>query len=307
MVRCSHRAWRGARLGGSYPIIAVLGAVLLASALLKLRYPTSSATIAVEQFHSRWFEAFPVVFECAIGFWFLSGVRLRFAWWSALFIFGSFAAYASAVAIRGFSSCGCFGETGVSPWVTLSFDLLAIAALCWRPWATQLQSGPGAGTGPARLALIIRSPFFAIFPAVILLGFSAGIFASDATSLAASSHNQVRIFKAGDWIGAKLPLLQQVDIGEQLRHGAWRVLLYHHDCAKCQEVLLDYQRSASQTRLISSVATALIELPPYQNPGARDSPDYRIGRLEAADDWIIEAPLTLRIEHGRIVAEPVLR
>lgn len=48
-----------------------------------------------------------------------------------------------------------------------------------------------------------------------------------------------------EWIGKRLPLLRHLDVATPLSSGQWRVVLYHHDCAKCREIIPSYEQMAA--------------------------------------------------------------
>ena len=37
------------------------------------------------------------------------------------------------------------------------------------------------------------------------------------------------------WIGKELPILEYIDIADQLKKGTWLILFYHHDCPDCRK------------------------------------------------------------------------
>lgn len=39
------------------------------------------------------------------------------------------------------------------------------------------------------------------------------------------------------WVGKELPILDNIDIGERLKKGAWLILFYHHDCPDCARAI----------------------------------------------------------------------
>jgi hypothetical protein len=47
------------------------------------------------------------------------------------------------------------------------------------------------------------------------------------------------------WVGRRCPILKYTDIGEELSHGSWLVVLYHHDCPRCRELVPEYEARAA--------------------------------------------------------------
>jgi hypothetical protein len=67
--------------------------------------------------------------EAVVGLWLLSGLALALLRPVAATYFAALAAVSLVLAANGAPSCGCFGQTSVSPWVTAGVDLAALAAL----------------------------------------------------------------------------------------------------------------------------------------------------------------------------------
>jgi hypothetical protein len=67
--------------------------------------------------------------EIVLGLWLLSGLAPRAAWLASLVFFTLGAAANLYMAFEGQRSCGCFGRVEVSPWLSLTLDVAAVAAL----------------------------------------------------------------------------------------------------------------------------------------------------------------------------------
>jgi hypothetical protein len=137
--------------------------------------------------------------------------RLR-AWWLAVVLFVVFAAVSGAKAISGAPDCGCFGRVTVSPWLTLAIDLSVLAALMafcgWRH------------TRYVSLILV-----------------SLGIFALTTGAGDLWGRDDSSLIDPNKWIGQRLPLLDQIDIGDLLLDGRWTVLFYRHGCPACRDLI----------------------------------------------------------------------
>jgi hypothetical protein len=51
------------------------------------------------------------------------------------------------------------------------------------------------------------------------------------------------------WVGKEFPLLPYIEppeVGEKLKIGEWTVVLYHHDCPKCKEVINDLMEKKTE-------------------------------------------------------------
>jgi len=83
-----------------------------------------------------------------------------------------------------------------------------------------------------------------------------------------------------------------------IAEGAWDVLMFHHDCHKCQEVVPVQRAHAAanpSTRLL------LLEVPPCGPPPAA-SPNVTVARLDDSHSWFVSAPVMVRVENGVVTS-----
>jgi thiol-disulfide isomerase/thioredoxin len=65
------------------------------------------------------------------------------------------------------------------------------------------------------------------------------------------------------WVGKELPIIDHIDIGEQLKIGNWLIMLYHHDCPDCIATIPKIEQMAKDLQDNEEVLKfALIEIPP---------------------------------------------
>ena len=90
---------------------------------------------------------------------------------------------------------------------------------------------------------------------------------------------------------------------EGLAGGDWLVVLYHHDCPRCQELLRDYVDSGrSWDAGLLGQRVALVEVPPYGDAQlASLVPDAVMGRLADQREWFVATPAELVLADGRVV------
>ncbi len=223
------------------------------------------------------FLIFQVEFELALGIWLLSGLFRRAAWLAALGCFGLFCGVTLYKALAGFDSCGCFGRVQVSPWVTLlAVDVPAAALLgIFRPrldWRRALSMGQWLEPRPSGAA----------FSVVLLLGISAVGISSPVLILKEppAVTSAYEILEPSEWVGRELPILEHIDIGDQLKEGNWLVVLYHYDCPSCAEVILKIEQMAREFEGNEDfMRFALIEIPPYGSEKAGNHVNVKTGKL----------------------------
>jgi hypothetical protein len=270
----------------------VLGAVLLFAAAMKAYFPLSPPGARAEWLSSPWVTLLAIEAEIVIGLWLLSGQCRLGAWYAALICFSIFSVVTLFQALSGAESCGCFGGLHTSPWLTLTFDVVAVAALiALRPRAGHTMravSRPG----------ILITSVMAFF-----LMLSAGwlAFARMPKALSAEDGLTVQgklvLLEPKDWIGKEFPLTGYVDIGSGLSTGRWLVMLYHADCPVCQEAMPQIGRMAPP----ESSKTALVEMPPYRDEAKSLTAPYAAcvtGKLSDTKEWFATSPVVILLDDG---------
>lgn len=272
-------------------VLKALGALLIVAGALK-GWQLMTEPVANNSFWSyRPFLILTVEFELALGIWLLSGLFKKAAWLAALLCFSVFSAITLYKAITGAASCGCFGSVEVNPWITLFvIDMPAVIALAvFRPRGLQLVDWPP----------MPRFAVSAVF-AIAVLGVSTPILAFNEPAVVTSSYE---VLEPEAWVGKKLPIIEDIDIGKQLETGIWLVLLYHHDCPDCVAAIPKYEKMARDFAGNGDfLQIALIEVPPYgQGQVSRNSPCVP-GRLADAKEWFVTTPAVALLTDGQVIS-----
>ncbi len=216
-----------------------------------------------------------------------------------LLLFSCFAIYALYLVVAGAESCGCFGPVKVHPWVTFTLDITVLALLyCWNPNLQDVEKSP-----PSRRWTV----FFLIY-AALAMSTTTWMILHRPTVLAASSQlaesGGIVILDPESWIGQPLPIADHIDIdiGNRLTEGQWVVLLYHHNCPKCQEALPRYIVLAEKWQMEGNGGgIALIEVPPYSNQPLAVTREAVYGRLNDNKEWFVQAPMEIKLENGIVI------
>jgi hypothetical protein len=302
----------------------ILGLILLTAAALKGHELATEPVAETSLLTSRWFLIGVVEFELFFGLWLCCGLYSRRTWQAALLCFNAFACVSLYKAISGEATCGCFGRVPVNPWYTFILDLTAVAALLlcrparravcslvppagegvgMRPSASPR---PFSGEGPgvrARLGWVFGVFLAAGIPAAFAMGTCQAATINDSGDIFGDS--QFVVLEPETWVGKRFPLLKYIDIGDQLAHRGWLVVLYDHDCPRCQEAIPQYQRFASGWMTRSGGAqVALVEMPPYSERDEREAWDTRScvhGRLDDLKQWFVRAPVQIVLRQGFVV------
>ncbi len=203
--------------------------------------------------------------EVAMGTWLFLGVWPRGVRWVPGAFFAGLAGVALYRAVGGAESCGCFGAVKVNPWVTFSADVLLAAGL-WKY--------------PPGMEPVFLWPRLTLWPRVGVVGMvvatAVGLSVwrmpkKDAAGEAAGmiQAGGLTILEPGRWIGQKLPLTSEIDIGWQLLDGRWLVVLHQAHCSTCREALPRYEALAERG---AEFKVALIEMPPHESPAEGVNP-----------------------------------
>ena len=232
-----------------------------------------------------------VELELALGFWLLSGLFKRAAWLTASVCFGIFSAVTAYKALTGAQSCGCFGSMQVNPWLTLFVvDLPAVVALViFRPNGDHRLFAP--------IPLMYRIAGVCGFAAVLLCVSTAVLALNEPGKVTAS----YEVLEPESWVGKRLPIIDQIDIGWQLEEGNWLILLYHHDCPDCRDAIPKYEQIARDLAGNENfLRIALIELPPYGNGTVIRNSPCNFGRLADVKEWFITTPAVALLNKARV-------
>ncbi len=96
------------------------------------------------------------------------------------------------------------------------------------------------------------------------------------------------------WIGEELPLLQFIDIGDELRSGVWNLLLYRPGCQDCEQALREINEQSDGAH-----TTAIIVVPPHTGDLSVGSL-CTLGHLDPDYTWHITTPVAFELRDGLV-------
>lgn len=186
-----------------------LGALLLATAGLKLYGLGVSSVPQVGWFSQLWVQLLAAEWELVLGGWLLSGARPRLSWLAALVTFVCFAGVSGYLGWVGVASCGCFGAVRTSPWWAFGVDICALPA-------SGSQCEPGWCLSRDELIWIVVVGL----PLLGLLAFGISYAGSPAAALACLRSDSLSI--ANPYVDCGKSLLEGrplVSVGQSLQFG----------------------------------------------------------------------------------------
>jgi hypothetical protein len=273
--------------------------VLFASAVLKAHQLATEPTAEAGILSSRWFLTGLVDYELFLAIWLASGLHAIAAWGTAVLTFAVFSIASLIAILGGAEACGCFGRIKLHP----GYSFLLDAALLLVLWRTRPRPGQDAHRGRGRRVVLAGGAFVCLaIPLSTVLTRSPGVKAGGAGWTAGASG--LVILEPKEWVGKAFPLIEETDIGVDLRTGEWLVLFHRHDCSKCAVTV---PRSIEWARRNygrpGSPRLALLEVPPFEETGqplVDPHPAFLSGKLSDHVDWFLRTPALIRISGGLV-------
>jgi hypothetical protein len=285
----------------AYDVVSVvLGALLITAAVAKSLWPAPDLFLASPRF-AIWLQALEIAVEVFIGVWLVSHIWRGKAWWAATLLFLVLAGVSFWKVLAGVANCGCFGAAvKLSPWYSLAISLAAVGLLL----LVEPSGSNRAQRASNALRLAIASPFF-----VSLAAWTAFLTSANWPTLLQAGDQPIAdgkpvLLDPASWVGQRFPLLAYIDRGRMLAEGEWFVVLYHHECRKCCELIshIDGQLRAGG-RLRQPLA--LVQIPPYRLASAfGGAPRDQVMQayLRSGPIWHIQTPALLLLNQGQVVS-----
>ncbi|MEM7625726.1 MAG: MauE/DoxX family redox-associated membrane protein [Planctomycetota bacterium] len=236
-----------------------------------------------------------ILFEIIWACWLFSGFSSKIARIFSICGFSFFAAFAATRWLSGDASCGCFGRQEIPPWLTLCFDLILVFgfAISWPELLRAKQIFViRFGVVVAGLTLVFGGIFLIVTDEPTLFG--PGLARMDSGALVVTDPNE--------WVGHEFPLINYINLNNDLRDGRWDVIFFRHDCPYCRRKVPQLLKNLKSSYNPSSKRYAFIEVPPLVDHDLFDQiPDEAVkasvGSLDADIDWTVPVPLDIAIDN----------
>lgn len=274
----------------------LIGTLLLVTSGLKTLNPPASLVLEGGYGVPHGLFIAAVQAELIVGFLLLFGWRPYLGWLGALTLFLIFAAISLQGALAGRESCGCFGPLHIDPRWTLALDFTVVIVLLVQRQRFIARKPPLAKT--TAFAGMVGYLMFGTLSLFITIG-------SHPTALQAGQSLPVEgglvVLEPAQWINQEFPLGSAILPRIECETREWIVLLYHHDCPKCQKALRQYERLARHLALHGeSTQVALVELPPFGIVEFGGAGHAHRARLSSTREWFVQAPVEIQLREGKV-------
>ncbi|HVA49384.1 MAG TPA: MauE/DoxX family redox-associated membrane protein [Pirellulales bacterium] len=203
--------------------------------------------------------------------------------------------------LAGETSCGCFGEFAISPWVTFALDAAAVVSCSL-----------GESTRPRFRSMRCLAWSLAItLPGIVAV---AGVFSAPrhivsdengSDGYAANWGGGPICYDPAGLKGQPFLLMRYLEGGEVLGRGSWLAVVYRPDCRRCGGVLQDCDHLSRELGANGNpIRIAAIEIP---SPDGRSAAERRAPfitcRLRSrAGGYQIDTPIAVFVQEGIVQA-----
>jgi len=251
-----------------------------------------------------------VQFEVVLGLLLLSGLYRRLAWLMAVCCVAALASVSSFRAAAGAGGSLAVRGISIPSWSrAVVWTCLAAGMLLARP--------PLRSSGRVKRYWL---RYFGVLVGALAVGAPCGVTmalhspppasVADLANRHGGAQGAIVILEPERWTGKPLEILNDIDVGGRLTEGAWTVILYHHDCPNCRELLPRYEEQAKAMAAGSGGRFAFVEMPPYagegEDPVSASGGSLR-GRLSEARNWFAATPVVMWMNDGvvaRVASQP---
>jgi thiol-disulfide isomerase/thioredoxin len=278
-------------------VLKILGVVLLVSAVLKGHQLLTQPLPDNDIWSWRLFLIFQVEFELVLSIWLLSSIFKKAAWLVSLLCFAVFSCITFYKGFAGAESCGCFGVVHVNPWITfLVIDMPSVILLSiFRPKQIDiLRPLSILRPYPSRMKLIAVFSFIFIALAVT----TPMLILNEPPKVTV----KYEVLEPEMWEGVRLPILDKIDISDQLEKGDWVVLLYHFDCPDCAKAIPEYEQMAYDLAGNGDfLKFAFVEIPPFGKGPIDENAPCVSGRMSEDKQWLVTTPVVILMSDSKVI------
>lgn len=277
------------------------GSLLIVASCLKAHQLLTGPVSGEYWWDARPWQALAVGGELLLAGWMWSGLAPQLTRIFGLGIFSMFSIMTLIKALGGETSCGCFGELTVSPWITLGIDLaLWFGFALIRPVSKSIDQN-AAIRPQSWLEPVVALPWALVVLAGVVGGtLSFWTLTTEPARLQADTGELLGdgdfvLLEPEEWIGRPFPLFSYTDLPESVYQGNWWIMLYSPNCAHCIETIPKIEAIAQTGQQV-----VLLSMPPHDTREV-DFSDGVVGRLNSTRDWFAQTPVLVEIENGVVI------
>ena len=123
----------------------------------------------------------------------------------------------------------------------------------------------------------------------------------DELSPAGTDAGGVFVLEPERWIGKRFPLASEIEGVQPLLHGDWTIILFHHDCSTCREVVPKYLQATHEPNR-ASFRLAVVEIPPKAIRDLIDLSDLPAPGMQLSlregREWFAQTPVVVLLKDG---------
>ncbi|MCL2683559.1 MAG: hypothetical protein FWE63_08820 [Bacteroidales bacterium] len=268
---------------------------------MKTHMLATSPSLGDGLLHSRGFNILVAQFEICFGIWLLVGLMPKLTYLMSL---GCFAIFAGVSFYKAFvlqeTSCGCWGTAQVSPYLTMAFDLAVIGLLIvFRPkgivfhWKAFLYELAELKRFRRVCVVAVAWLLLAVPATYAMTSVEKNDLAELGTEFIGADGKKTILLAPEKWLGKSLPLLPYIEppeVREKLKTGEWTVVLYHHDCPKCKEVIDELIEKKTENLVC-------VEVPPL-GTSLMTFPNVVNSSIIMKQQIFVETPVVLSLVNG---------
>ncbi|MDO5308643.1 MAG: hypothetical protein Q4G03_04010 [Planctomycetia bacterium] len=282
----------------SWRAISFLILVVLATASsLKTKQLASQLLWSDNWLDSRFLATVAAYFEATFAIWLLFGFLPRITRLASAALFLLFSSISFYKGISGASSCGCFGEVEVNPWVTFGIDVVLLV-LCV---VARVPKKPHDSFDTLRqLAL----PYLLLTSAILVsmtLTIMAGRASSPQNALVDERQNlssgSAILLDANLWLGRRCPIIRYCPLEKELESGTCLVMLGREDCRVCADKLPEIKEFAlKRNEPLYKINLDAKEV--FFSSEKHEDEDLTVGYLTPAAEWVGRTPQVFELKDG---------
>ncbi len=197
---------------------------------------------------------------------------------------------------RGSNSCGCWGEWVVHPRSMVLTDLVLALWLMSAPAPAGFSRREELGR---MVAGMIGLALLGAVPAVVISGNTVS---RGAPGLRSNEAGTVAL-EPDQWLGHRLPLIDDLPKDWEMETGRWRILFYFPQCKNCPGLFHRMLKQPRWTQPEPGVRVALVEFPPFSGEKSllRQHLEHaRYAAMPADRHWLSPTPIWVELEGGRV-------